>query len=283
MPDLISLARARFNLPGVTAADDAVIHALISAASRAIERYCRREFTAAAHDELYDGGGEPRLLLRQYPILSVQAVRHQPVTVLTLTNRDLTLNQQAHVSVSSIGLTLTRVASGVAFTDTSVTFAAHSTLEAMAGAVNALGHGWSAQVTGDYGSWPSADLRSPQGALPARGRLAALQLHVAELTDYHIDERRGWLWRASWPVGVGNVRVQYIAGYITVPEDVQEACAQLVATWFRQRGRDLSLWSETTVGTYHYQAENHDQLPRRVRALLRPYRYHRLSTFSDAS
>lgn len=290
MPDLITTARAKISLPNATSADDATINTLLSAASRAIQRYCRRDFAATTYDELYHGSGERRLLLRQYPLVSVQSVRYRPVTVLKITNTNTTLNQQARASLTSTGLSLFRSASGVASTDTSVTFASNITLTALANAINTLGNGWSAQVVGDYGSWPSADLRGPQGALPACGQFAELKLHTAELSGYQIDERRGWLLRVLpsadpelrhpedlvWPLGIDNFRVQYTAGFSTVPEDVQEACAELVATWFQQRGRDLSLKTEDTAGTYRYEADPNDQLPRRVRALLRPYRQHRV-------
>src|SRR6202008_2324720 len=113
--------------------------------------------------ELYSGTGEPRLLLRHYPLVSVQSVRYRPVTVLKLTNTDPT-NVQARAAVTATGLTLVRVKNGVRTTDTSVTFAGNVPLTALAAAVNALGNGWSAQVAGDatnYGSWPSADLYWP--------------------------------------------------------------------------------------------------------------------------
>jgi len=276
MADLITNARAKINLPSATSADDTAIDALITAASRAIQRYCRRDFTSTVYDELYHGGGAGRLLLRQYPIIAVQTVRCRPVAALTVTNTDPALNQQARVAVTATGLALVRVASGVTTTD-AVTFAANVTLSALAAAVAALGDGWSATVSSDYASWPSADLRAPQGALAALGRSAGLLLHTAELTDYRIDERRGWLLRAAWPEGVHNFRVQYTAGWATVPEDVQEACAELVATWFVQRGRDLTLHAENAGGSYSYEADRHDQLPRRIRALLRPYRAHRIA------
>src|SRR5205085_11752814 len=135
------------------------------------------------------------------------------------------------------------------------------TLSALAAAVSALGNGWSAQVVGDatnYGSWPSADLFVPgsygdaletkagatsQGALQCvAGSFAELKMHTYELAGYQWDAR-GWLLRAIpytdpellhpedlvWPVGINNLRVQYTAGYATVPEAVQEACAQWVA------------------------------------------------------
>ncbi|MBL8792902.1 MAG: hypothetical protein JNM56_03285 [Planctomycetia bacterium] len=277
MPDLITNARARINLPSAVAGDDTAINTMIAAASRAIQRYCRRDFVSTSYDELYHGSGQARLLLRQYPVLSIQAVRCRLATVLTVINSNLTLNQLARISVTATGLSLVRTASGVSTTDT-ITFAANVTLSALAAAVNALGNGWAAQVIADYGSWPSADLRGPQGAMQAWGQVAELKLHTATLADYQLDERRGWLLHpgSMWPVGRQQFRVQYTAGYATVPEDVQEACAELTATWFLQRGRDLSLRREDTAGTYRFEATDSDQLPKRIRALLRPYRYHRV-------
>lgn len=273
--DLITNARARINLPNAAAADDAAINTLIAAASGAIRRYCRRDFTATAYDELLDGSGAGRLALRHFPIVSVQAVRHRPAAVLTVQNVNVALNQQARVTVTAIGLTLLRVASGVPSTDL-VPFAGNVTLNALAAAVNAVGNGWSAQVAGGFGLWPTADLRGPQGALNACGQGAALQLHTAELAGYQVDERRGWLLCGVWPVGVGNFRVQYTAGYSAVPDDVQEACAALTATWFQQRGRDLSLSAENVAGTYSYATAGVERLPPRVRALLHPYVDHRV-------
>src|SRR5262245_52109432 len=109
--DLISLSRAKQNLPSITdTSQDANLNTIITAASRAIVRYCRRDFVSTAYDELYNGTGERRLILRQYPVQSVQAARYRPVTVLKITNTNAAGNQQARVSVTSAGLTLTRVA-----------------------------------------------------------------------------------------------------------------------------------------------------------------------------
>ena len=300
--DLINLDRARQNLPNASNADEPAIATLVTAATLAVQRYCRRDFASQAYDELYNGTGDRRLVLREYPLVSLQSVRYRPVTVLKVQNTDTATNQQARASVTSTGLTLLRVASGVKTTNT-LTFSGNVTLTALAAAVTALGSGWTAQVIGDYANWPSADLYCPngpsgaggtnpdgQGALTAWGQNAELKMHTYELAGYQFDQRRGWLLRAIpytdpellhpedliWPVGINNFRVQYTAGFATVPEDVQEACAELVATWFQQRGRDLSLQEEETASTYRYRAETFDQLPRRIQALLRPYRYHRV-------
>jgi len=299
--DLIDLDRARQNLPSSVNTDEPVISTLITAASKAVEKFCRREFVQETYDELYNGTGDRRLLLRRYPLISVQAVRYRPVTVLKVVN-NLANTPIARVTVTSTGLTLTRTTSGVQSTDGTPTFAANVTIIALVNAINALGNGWTAQTTG-YDQWPSADLYSPngvsggdssnpssQGALTAAGQNAELKLHTYELAGYQLDQRRGWLLRAIpytdpellhpedliWPTGINNFRVQYTAGFATVPEDVQEACAELVATWFQQRGQNLNLKHESTAATYSYIRElSHAQLPVPIQAILKPYRYHR--------
>jgi hypothetical protein len=311
--DLITLARAKQNIQSITdSSQDTLLATLITALSDAVEKFCRRDFTSKAYDELYSGTGDHRLLLRQYPTQSVQSVRYRLVTVLEIMNADQALNQQARVSVTSTGLTLTRTASGVVSTDTSVTFAGNPTLQGMATAINALGNGWQAQIVGDpggsggpgdYGLWPSADLYikpsygdgvTSQGALNARGVFADLRLHTYELSGWQFDPR-GWLLRAVpytdpellhpedmiWPVGVNNFRVQYTAGYTTVPESIQEATAEWVAEAYYLTLRDPQLanllvasgnassWTDSFAkGT----------LSGRILALLRPYRRYSVGT-----
>jgi len=271
--DLITLDRAYLNLQGVTGADQ-VVGALITAVSDAIQKYCRRDFYVRNYDELYDGNGQHRLVLRQYPIQSVKSVRYRPVTVLKIINNSTTLNQQARVAVASTGLTLSRTASGVTTTN-ALAFGSYVTLTALANAVTALGNGWSGQIVGDtnsdYGLWSSADLYVPpsfgdgttsQGNLTARGQFAELKLHTYELAGYQFDPR-GWLLRAIpysdpellhpedliWPPGIGNFRIQYTAGYTTIPESIQEACASWTEQLYYAYLRNPSIVSTATAPT----------------------------------
>jgi hypothetical protein len=194
--------------------------------------------------------------------------------------------------------------------DGSVTWASYPTLQGVAAAVTALGHGWSAQVVGDaggpglqgdYGLWPSGDLYVPQsygqdstsqGALTCRGQFAELKLHTYELAGYQWDAR-GWLLRAIpytdpellhpedlvWPVGINNFRVQYTAGYPTIPEAVQEACAEWVAELFPLTQRDPALFLQGAGGVEQRWPEvRNAEPPTRVRALLGPYRRHTVGT-----
>ena len=75
-------------------------------------------------------------------------------------------------------------------------------------------------------------------------------MHTDELAGYQWDSR-GWLLRAIpytdpellhaedlvWPAGINNLRIQYTAGYSTIPESVQEACAEWTAAMYRKPPR----------------------------------------------
>ncbi|HMF14943.1 MAG TPA: hypothetical protein VKE94_21655 [Gemmataceae bacterium] len=309
--DLVTLARAEQSMQNYTpGSNDAVVSTLITAASEAIEKYCCRHFYSRAFDELYNGTGDRRLVLREYPIQAVQSVRYRPVTVLKIQNTDQQTNQRATVAVTSTGLTLTRVASGVTTIDTSSTFAGFPTLQGLVNNVNGLGNGWTAQIVGvnpgDYGSWPSADLYVPpsygdgvqsQGAITARGVYAELKMHTYELAGYQWDPR-GWLLRAIpytdpellhpedliWPVGINNFRVQYTTGYTTIPEAVQEACAEWVNELYQLASRDPAAkdvrlqGSGATFRSHAVALLAALRPPDNVARLLAPYRRYTMAT-----
>ena len=269
--DLINNARARVALPsaaGTGTSDDTAINTLITACSRAIMRYCKRSFIQDTYDELYSGRAERALHLRNYPLISVQSVRYRPVTVMKITRTDSqTSTPQARVEVLATGLRLTRITSGVKTQTTAgLTFAGNVTISALGAAVNAADDGKWQWASSGYDTWPSGDLYCPngstqdytgtnagQGALQCvAGSFAELKMHTYELQGWQMNERSGALLRAIpytdpellhpedliWPIGVNNFRVQYTAGYVTIPEDLQEACAQLVAYHFRLGPRE---------------------------------------------
>ncbi len=238
MADLITSTRAKVNInqTSFTTAEDSAIDTLVTSVSGAVKRYCRREFDNQAFDELYGGTGDEILVLNQYPLVSVTRVAGSPLPVLTIRNTSAS-NQRATVAVTSTGLSLTRVASGVSSTDTSITWSSYPTLQAVKTAVDAMGNGWSADIPeSTYQLWASADLHAPQGSLQARDVDAPLLLHGEEIADYTVDAARGWLIRpgSCWSPGHDNYRILYNAGYATIPEEVQEACAQWVASLFWQ-------------------------------------------------
>jgi hypothetical protein len=300
---LCGLERAKLNCAAAIASDERTIEAMLAAASDAVRKWCRRDFAVNAYDELCNGSGQSRLLLRQYPVLAVESVRYAPQTVMGITNTTAS-NVQARVSVERDGLRLVRVSAGVKVVDTSVTWALYPTLTQLAAAVNALGNGWVATVVGDatnFGAWPSADLYVPssfgdasasQGALACQaGAYAEVRAHSVEMRTYGWDPR-GWLTRTApytdpeilfaedvvWPIGQGNFRVQYSAGYPEIPEAVQEACAEWTAYMWNQAARDPALSTQVpAAGTTSGWGALHSRKmspPGHVQALLAPYRRH---------
>src|SRR5581483_919483 len=155
-----------------------------------------------------------------------------------------------------------------------ITWASAATLSAVAAAVNALGNGWSATAASEHGSRAASDLRPIQGALNAKDQAAELLLHTEELADYQVDGPRGWLIRpGGWRVGTRNYRVGYTAGYETVPEDVQEACAEWVAALFYQTKRDSGLFQDAMPSVVsRTSALSAHGMPPQVKVLLAPYR-----------
>lgn len=309
--DLITSARAVDSLQNFASPSSSLLADLITSYSDAIEKYCKRRFVSHNYDELYSGSGDKRLLLRQYPIQQVTSVRYMPVYVAYVINTNTSLNQQARVMVTSTGLQCWRMSSGVATTETLLTWSSYPTLSALMNAVTSLGNGWqgivlnsvAGQFQGDFGNWPSADLYVPnsygdplegegiqtsQGNINARGVNAQLLLHTYELSGYQWDAR-GWLLRAIpytdpemlhpedlvWPVGVNNFRIQYTAGYSIVPEAVQEACARWVAYAYNLCQRDPALRSQVTSGSgssgWIDAWSGLNQPPADVRSLLAPY------------
>src|ERR1700722_987899 len=105
MSDLITSARALSNLNNLATSSDenTTLAALITAVSRAIENHCWRTFAVTSYDELYPGNNRGELVLRNYPIISIERVAHDPTPVLRVTNTSSS-NQRATVKVTATGL-----------------------------------------------------------------------------------------------------------------------------------------------------------------------------------
>jgi hypothetical protein len=290
--NLTSLERLRLVASGSTSSDDRLLEALLAACSDAIQKWCARDFALREYDELYDGTRSEQLLLRQYPVQAVASVRGGPYVVLEITN---TTAEQARAAVTRTGLELVRVSSGTRTVDTSVTWASNVTFSAVASAITALGNGWQGRTASGYEAFPSQDLFVPPpddadrsaGALACAGNWAGFRLHVREMADY-LWSPRGWLershgvqplpwWPRVWEGGPQAWRVQYTAGYPTVPEAVQLACCLWAGELFAVARRDPGLASQSLVGQVAQSfLPPAAEPPPRVQALLSPFRTRRI-------
>lgn len=264
MSDLITLARATELVPNFPSADNAVMQDIITACSDLIKRWCNRDFVQTSYDELYDGQGTFNLLLDQYPIISIDRVMHTPTAVIMIRNTDSLVSRAQYILAPDSStppkpgiLTLESVKNGVLTTHT-VDCSTTTTIGDLATAINAFSaDGWTAQALGIYSTWGTSDLRPPQGGYECRWMGASyLYLHSWGLPVYNQNPNIGEI---TTPYGFGrgyqNFRVVYTAGYVSIPNPVQQACAELaVAVYLSQLTRQNANVQGENLGTYSYTA-----------------------------
>ena len=238
------------------------LSSLITAASNAVRRYCvERVFTLENFTDYYTVGIKkketPMLMLRQFPVKSISRVGLM-IRALNVQNSGSTGLARANVSTTDLGLVLTAVNNAV----TSVVnlyYGTYPTILQLANAIIAAGNGWSASVqsgvNGNFNNWASADLKPIQGAVSTfqGGTYLELPQDLAVLQTgpygfdgddsyegtwgmngpgWRLDPETGEMW-FNCRRGALTLRVDYIAGFDQVPQDVQEATVMTA----------ISIWS----------------------------------------
>lgn len=265
----ISYATNNATLGALYASNPTLVTQLLASATTAIQRETKRTLFQGTYTEYVSGGNYPydQIFLKEFPVTAITRVATNPTPVLTVINSDSFTNQRATVATTSSGITLTTVASGIT-TTTNLSGTSYVTLQSLATAITGTGSGWSATVLGPYGLYPSADLRQLQGAYTALNGGANLELFLEEVTgaftlmdNYDNGWGRNYGWRLDdsagilfgrFPRGQLNVRVDYTGGFATIPDDLQEACLQLVLDFYNAQNANQSLRSER-VGPYAYE------------------------------
>lgn len=263
-------------------ADPSIVEDLINRASDMIESFCNRQFMSRAYvTDIYDGPDGDTLLLKQFPVMEVDRCVIGRADVIRVRNTigDAT---RATVAVGVAAMTLTITGGTSAGTDT-ITWAANADLTAVVAAINAAvpaGKGWSAVLQSPAtGVYVSTELL-PHGGLACLNSDAHLDMpDPAGLSDFLVHWDEGMLERpgTSWGTGSRNIFVDYTAGYLTVPDDIEAACLELVAQLYHARDHDTSLKSEK-LGDYAYtnQEASADSFPPNVLATCRRYMNRRL-------
>jgi hypothetical protein len=261
---LITAQRAQQNpqLAAIAASNPAYLASLVSAASELIRVIAKRDFSVQNYVDYYDLGvyqGTP-IRLRQFPIIEITRVATDVEPVLRVANTNTAANQRATVETTATGVKLITVASAVS-TPTVLLYETYPTIGAMANAIIAIGNGWTATVEVgsilNYSLYPSADLCQTQGAMtaiegpvpinawidslpPASGQYYAAGWGVGmggggmPGSGWNYDKDAGLLYVAG-PAGSQTCRVDYTAGFMLVPQPIQEATTQL-AVWLLNSG-----------------------------------------------
>lgn len=230
--------------PAVDEDDTALVEGLITGACSLVQKETNRDFPATDYDLLLNGTGRMELELPYFPVISITRIATNPVNVLNVHNTDVT-NSRATVTVGATGLNFARVQSAATHTN-ALLFATYPTVSAMAGAINALGGGWTAfTLGGNYDVFPSSELRSPQGGLGARLRTAGLILHADDMENWKCDPNIGDVFCPyGWVRGFQNYRIVFRAGFDPVPAEIVQATCELVKEAYLSRSIKPGLASE---------------------------------------
>ena len=85
--DLTTAAKVKEHLSYTSADADPLLARLVTAASSAIQRYTNRDIVQTAYNEVRDGTGGTRMLLRQFPAQEPTLVRVDGVTISKRTSQ----------------------------------------------------------------------------------------------------------------------------------------------------------------------------------------------------
>ena len=254
--DLISLDRAKAQLPAAPDCDDALIATLITACSNVIEADCSRRFTQATYDERLDGTGTPYLYINNPPIQTVVSVRTGQLPAVYLLFSDPTNTvQSATVDVTASGIVLNTVYAGNPTTDT-FAFATFPTFGVFSAGVNALpaqevGR-WTATQPPQFAQWQTSDLSADLGSWSARNLSVSLNVYWYALPHFRYAAERGEIFSpTTFAPGYQNWRVRYVGGFAEVPAEIQQACAELVQLTYSTL-RANPLMSSETLDRYSY-------------------------------
>lgn len=72
---------------------------------------------------------------------------------------------------------------------------------------------------------------------------------LVDPSEYFVDKQADTIFKRSgyWDEGFGAVKVTYTAGYETTPEDIQIACLDLVAHYFKEEYKDKKTLGSASI------------------------------------
>ena len=225
--------------------DNYIIERMIDMASDVVEKYLRRKIKTATYtNERYDGGKD-MIFLEQYPVTAVTQLCNGYEDPIRIKNTSGAFNAYAIVSATGVDLVVDGTAVG------EKTFASYATMTLLAAAINAES-GWEASTpTSTYDDWPSS-LLFIQPNVYCLDMYGYLQCPEEPLENYHVDLDAGIVEiSGGFAGGYKDVFITYVAGYVTVPDDIIYGVCKFVGLIDDEREEDVNMKSEK-MGDYGY-------------------------------
>ena len=213
-----------------------IISSIQGGVEKWVKNYCHKDFESATYSEYYSGEGNLYLQLDHYPITALTRVATGRRTAIRVLNTSTATS--ATISVNSTGLIFTKDDTS----DSTITFAAKTTMSAVVAAINLLGNGWNATIeNSDYNSFKSSELIEMYGKSAIDNNYVYLDMPDEAIDDFEVYTQRGEIYKyGGWPEGYRNVFVKYTAGYsaTTMPKDLQLAINIIVKSIYQKRNDD---------------------------------------------
>ena len=211
LTDFATMRAAPWSLK-VADISDVSLALLINAVTDMIERECDHHIVARDYAGWHDGNGTSCLELPEWPLNSVSRVTIGTLDVLNVQCSD-PLATEAYAEVNKDGTILhLTIMDGANAGTTDLSFAGHTTLTAIATAINAAAGNWTGVALGDYGGHRSRMLR-PCGRRECYESVATFQMPDIGEADYRTDYEYGQIILAgAFGRGYRNIYIEYNAG-----------------------------------------------------------------------
>lgn len=245
---LATLADTKTHLGVTGTGDNTLITSILERVTAQIQQDLGRDIIYTTYTrERYNGNGLARLRLKQWPIVQINDIRVGVSSALTVTNVSATSGaKHAFVRVDSTKIYLELVGGDNAGTDP-LTLADYATVALLVAAIDALGKGWDATGTDTY---PASDILPTDGKLFALDKSVTIRRGSTPLSAYTVDDADAGIVYSpgGFPAGVRNLVVSYVAGYSTIPNDLENACILWTAATFNRAKQGGEGFRSETIG-----------------------------------
>ena len=261
--DLVTLADVKEYMGITSSDDDSLLERLITAESQRINTYCDRHFRNKTYVEFYNGTGQRRLRLRNFPVTSVHHLAIGNKLAFTV-NSTVATDIRVVVEVQDDRVHIERHDVNGDQTNTNVTFSTYKTASQIVAQINTV-----TGVSATLGSECLAEDLFRYGSVNVR--TSAGQFYFPDRDDipYRVHEDRATLEFVDsadmifygrrtdaglpFPHTFAGISVEYVAGYQLddMPADITQACIKLVQYAYNDRKQNNTLASES-IGSYSY-------------------------------
>jgi len=260
--------------------DDGFLENIIDRSSDYIEQICDRKFKARDFVEWYDGDGSPTLQLDNWPVIKVYRVGYGVSDALTVSG-NVSGDISASVMFRHDNVSVNRIASNGAVTNTDFAYSSYKTTDSLASAINST-TGFSATSAVNT----SVKWLHPVGGVDVVSTSFTATFASDSESEYRIDRDTGSVYLRSsphfnnstdaieaqrFPRTRRSILVEYNAGFDTIPDDIEQACIEVAASVWSRRDVDDNLASES-LGDYSYSIRPPAEVAEAAVRMVSPYR-----------